>query len=393
MRSLSGADFRKIRLGAAVLVGVLVLTLNASPAHGDPGIAISTPFPGVSARPGETVRLSIRVANSGPDRRIVDVSVKSAPRGWNPILLAQGYAIHQVLLSGNESQFVELEFTVPEDVADERNRIVVEARGGGEVSTLPIEVKVSSSGGSSRLIADYPELRGPNTAEFRFRLTLSNDASSDQMYSLIVSAPTGWNVKLTPAYSDQQIASLSLKPGASQALEVAARPPKQVEAGTYPLVVRATSGRGVAEAALKITITGSYGAVVGTPSERLNASVVAGRDNRVAIVVKNTGTAPLHNLQMSADKPTNWHVAFEPDTIDNLAPGESKQVTAVIRPDARSIAGDYVVGVGVNNQEVYERADLRVMVRKSTAWGVVGALILVGVVMWQLHLFRTYGRR
>ncbi|MCR4398076.1 MAG: NEW3 domain-containing protein [Firmicutes bacterium] len=393
-------DTRRKPMVGAVPVAVLTMIatlatvlLISGDALASPGIIISTPYPGVSVKPGETARLSVSVASSDGARRVVDVSVKSAPQDWKPSLFAGGYRVHQVLVQGNEAQFLELEFTVPEKAVGERHQIVLEARSGADVSTLPIDVRLSMVGASTKLVTDYPALQGPSGAEFRFRLTLSNDAATEQSYSLLVAAPEGWGIKLTPSYSDQEIASLSLKPGASQGLELSAKPPAKAEAGEYPLIIKAMSSRGSAQVELKVTITGKYEAEVTTPGERLNASVVSGRDNYVTIVVKNTGSSPLRNLRLFSGKPTNWSVTFKPETIDNIPPGESKQVEAVIKPDPRAVAGDYIVGVGVENDQVYTRSDLRVTVKTATTWGIVGILVVAGVVLWILDLFKRYGRR
>ena len=56
----------------------------------------------------------------------------------------------------------------------------------------------------------------------------------------------------------------------------------------------------------------------------------------------NTGTAPADNIQLSGNAPTGWKIAFEPKTIDRIAPNEHKEVQALISPPGKAIAGDYV---------------------------------------------------
>ena len=59
-------------------------------------------------------------------------------------------------------------------------------------------------------------------------------------------------------------------------------------------------------------------------------------------MVTNTGTAPAENIQLSANAPSGWKIAFEPKTIDRIAPNEHKEVQALISPPGKAIAGDYV---------------------------------------------------
>jgi uncharacterized membrane protein len=68
-------------------------------------------------------------------------------------------------------------------------------------------------------------------------------------------------------------------------------------------------------------------------------------------------------------------------------------VTAFITPDGKAIAGDYVVSLTASASETSANADIRVTVHTSTLWGLVGALIVVGVISWVGWTFNKYGRR
>ena len=117
------------------------------------------------------------------------------------------------------------------------------------------------------------------------------------------------------------------------------------------------------------------------------------KERKVNFEVKNTGSADLNNINFSSSEPIDWSVTFEPQNIENLKPGETRQVTATIAAADKAIAGDYVVSLEASTREVRKSADMRVTVKTSTLWGIVGLIIVLAVVFAVYKAFRTYGRR
>lgn len=380
-----------------LLAAFLILALLAAsvPALAQPrGLTLSTSYPGISANPGERITFSVKIKDTSGVTQLVNLEVAEAPAGWEAVLKGRGRAIHQVLVAGGETEFFELDVRIPAEAQSGSYRFVIRAKGREGDVTLPLEVRVQVGAASGvKLVTDYPVLQGPSGAVFEFRLNLANDTPNEQMFSLGAQAPPGWEVTFQPSYENKQIASLSLEAGKTQGLNVRVRPPRLVKAGEYPIEVQAVSARASVGSQVRVVITGSYELKLSTPSGRLNASVLAGRENPVAIVVENTGTAPLQNVRFSASAPRNWSVTFEPEQLDDLAVGESREVKALVRPDARAIAGDYVVGMRANAGQAYNEAEFRVTVRTPTTWGIVGIGIVVAVIAGLATVFRAYGRR
>ncbi|MFY9603476.1 MAG: NEW3 domain-containing protein, partial [bacterium] len=144
---------------------------------------------------------------------------------------------------------------------------------------------------------------------------------------------------------------------------------------------------------LVVIITGTYDLVLTTPSGRLNAQTVAGRETALTLEVQNHGSADLENISFSSREPSGWSVTFSPEEIDLLAPGETRQVTAHIKPAARAIAGDYLVNLTASTRETSGTAQIRVLVKTSTLWGLVGIVIILAVIAGVGAAFRQYGRR
>ena len=118
----------------------------------------------------------------------------------------------------------------------------------------------------------------------------------------------------------------------------------------------------------------------------------AGSTTKKTMTIENTGSAPLEGVTLGASPPTDWNVTFEPAKIDVKA-GETADVVADIRPSKNAVAGDYVVSITASSGSASSSADLRVTVKTTRWWGLVGILIIVAAVAALYGVFRKYGRR
>ena len=109
--------------------------------------------------------------------------------------------------------------------------------------------------------------------------------------------------------------------------------------------------------------------------------------------VTNTGTAPAENIQLSANAPTGWKIAFEPKTIDRIAPNEHKEVQALISPPGKAIAGDYVTALTASARGETGTANFRVTVTTSTVWGIAGIGIIGAALLIMVGAVARFGRR
>lgn len=399
MNSSRSTVFLKLRKGVLVLLAALLIVSSLLPLISGLALAqgpliLSTPYPGVTARPGETVEFPLEVLNAGLSSQPVNVSVVSAPEGWQYTLEGHGKAVHQVFAQRGIPQNLTLELELPAELKEGTYQVVVRAAAGKAVANLTLDLKVSTKGtGEGKLQAQYPQLEGPAGATFEFRVNLTNDTAKEQSYSLAAQVPRGWQISFSPAYDSKKIASLSIKAGESQALDVEVIPAQGVKAGEYKIPIAAVSAGGTLQTELVVKITGTYELKLSTPSGRLNASANPGQEREITLDVTNTGSADLNGVRFTSWEPQNWSVRFEPEELDLLAAGETKQVKAYIRPDRRAIAGDYVVSLTASSPEARSSTELRVLVKTSTLWGIVGVAVIVAAIAGVLRLFRLYGRR
>ncbi|MEX1338120.1 NEW3 domain-containing protein [Hydrogenibacillus schlegelii] len=361
----------------------------SGPAFAAPaGVTFFTPYTDVAVTPGETITYSIEIKNATGEIRRMKLAAQ-APSGWETNLTAGGYKIQEIAVRPNDSETVTFTVDVPLKIDKGTYRVALLADGA---PVLPLFVNVTEQGTyQAELSTDQPNMEGTNKSTFNYELKLKNRTPDAQTFALRADAEAGWNVQFTVEGND--VTSVSVDPGGQKTIRVSINPPSRIEAGTYKIPVRAETKNLSAETTLEVVIRGTYGLKLTTPDEVLSTSITAGGERRVKLRVENTGSAPLAKIQLSADTPVGWDVKFDPETIDTLAPNETKDVTATIRADKKAIAGDYVVTMNARTPEAEDSAAFRVTVKTSLLWGVVAVLIIGGVLAGLYALIQRYGRR
>lgn len=386
------------RIISVVLVMAFLVSFFsfADPAGAAGGIVLSTSFPGISASAGENVTFPLKLTNSSGAKQVVDLAVISKPDKWNTTLKGGNRIINQALLEPNGESSFDLLVIIPSETqpGDYAVTVAAKSESGATLDSLRLKIKIADTTVSNdQLKANYMELQGPSDATFTFKMNLSNNGNSEQLYSLGAQLEDGWQVSFKPSYEDQQVASIAVKPGETKSLDVIVKPPVNIEAGEYTIPIQAASTVNRVTANLKVIITGTYKMTFSTPSGNLSTNIVAGKDKKVNMEVKNTGSAVLNNISFSAATPLDWSVSFEPENIESLKSGETRQVTATITAADKAIVGDYLVSMAASTQQVKSTADMRVTVKTSTLWGIVGLLIIAAVLYFIYEAFRKYGRR
>jgi len=243
------------------------------------------------------------------------------------------------------------------------------------------------------LTTSYPVLKGPTDTKFEFSVEVDNKTDKDSIFNLSSQAPENWEVNFKPAYEDKFFSSLRIKAGQSQTMAVAVNPFALAEPGEYPVKIRVSSENAKAEAELVVILTGTYKLDTATSNGLLSLNAVQGEPANLSFFVRNSGSATQTNIRFLSFKPENWDVKFEPENIDTLAPGDLKQVELTVTPSEQALVGDYSVAVRVEGEKANQSMELRTTVRASTAWGVLGIIIIVLVIAGLVVLFIRMGRR
>jgi len=113
----------------------------------------------------------------------------------------------------------------------------------------------------------------------------------------------------------------------------------------------------------------------------------------VPVLVTSIGIAPADDVELSGSGPSGWKVVFEPKSLDNLAPGQSREVQALITPSEKAVAGDYVTSLRATARGESASATFRIGVSTSTLWGVTGIGIIAISLLVLVGAVARFGRR
>ncbi|HEX5466634.1 MAG TPA: NEW3 domain-containing protein [Candidatus Limnocylindrales bacterium] len=383
---------RRIRLASLLLATSLVgftavapvAVLAASP-------TLTTPYPSVTVNPGSSVSFDLTLDTTTAQLMTVDVS--SVPSGWTTSLTGNGTVVDSVYTDPGKPPALNLSVNVPADATAGTQGITVTARGPSGTATLPLKVRVETqASGGATMTTSFPKLSGTPTDTFNFSLTLTNNTSQKQTFSLQGQGPDGWKVTVNPSGNTQALTD-EIDAGANDTLTATVTPPSTAEAGSFPVTVTAAAGSLTAKVDLQVTITGSPSLSVSTPNQVLNATVTSGSTGTVSVIVTNTGTSPLTDVSLTSTPPSGWTVTFAPSSIATIKPNASETVTATIHPGDNALAGDYDLTITATSGSASDDIDIRTTIQTSPLWGFVGIAIIVIVLIGLAWVFRRYGRR
>jgi uncharacterized membrane protein len=376
-----------------------LLLIFATPASADPprdikGLFLLTDYPAVTAQPGttSTINLKLRNYDLAPER--LSLSVSGVPSGWTATLLGGGQPIAAAMPAADESVSLDLRLEIPKDAGIGTHTLTVTAEGAVSHVTLPVAVTLAKElPAKLTLTPQLPELRGSSHSNFEYTLAIKNDSGKKLLVSLAAEAPRNFDTSFTEAYGTQQLTAIPVDAGKSKDVKLKVRAPDTIDAGHYPVKVRVAAEDARATTEVTLDITGQPKLALAGREGLLSARAIAGRDSAIPVTVTNTGTAPADNIQLSGTAPSGWKISFEPRTIDRIAPNQHKEVQAIIRPSDKAIAGDYVTTLTATSRAETGTANFRVTVTTSTMWGVAGVGIIGAALLIMVGAVARYGRR
>jgi len=395
---------RIVPIGLAFLI-LLVAAPNAlaQPAarteRPERAISVYTEYSRLAIPTRESLRMDLTVANKGRRDENVTLQLTRVPRGWKAAIKGGQFAVSGVPVASEKSRVLTL--TAEPDAGLGPGTYTFELEGATADRALVVAQKVvvtterrsGAAASELQLNTSYPVLRGPTDSSFEFSLEVSNKSDGDRIVNLSADAPEGWSVNIKPAYEAKQITSLRIRPGASQTVALELKPPRDAQAGEYPVIFRAATDKARAETRLRVALTGIYKLDAATPSGRLSLEAVVGKPATTTVLVRNTGSAVNRNIKLSAFAPENWKVEFAPETIPALEPGALKEVAVKIITAPQALVGDYSVALTVDGEKSSKTLEMRVTARASAKWAWVGVGMIAVVLGGLGGLFAWFGRR
>lgn len=273
----------------------------------------------------------------------------------------------------------------------------------GEILVL-LPSQKSPSNEQIVLTCQYPVLSSYAGVYFAYNIELQyTGGEQPRLFDLRVKVPSGFNYSITPGYGEgTEIAAIRLDPKKTypDTVRLTVRPYVWLtpEPGEYTVVVEAISGELRSNIELKAIVTAKYDLELKTETGRLNTNATAGTDNYLKISITNTGSADLEKIDFSSKitgGPAGWSVTFDPKKIDSLPVGSTREVQVNIKPDKKTISGDYMLTISAEPESKYafDSLDIRVTVLTPTIWGWVGVGIVVLVIAGLAVMFMRLGRR
>ena len=372
----------------AILLGVIPMSYTHANDSIPKSVILYTPYTKISVSPGASIDYSIDLINNTDQLTNANLSVSGLSSSWKHEMKSGGWSLSQLSVLPKEKKTFNLKVEVPLKVNKGNYHFVVYAGN----AKLPLDVVVAQKGTyQTEFTTDQPNMQGNSKSTFTFNAVLKNQTADQQLYALMSNAPRGWNVIFKPNY--KQATSAQVEANASQNVSIDVTPPANVEAGNYKISVRAVAGNTSADLDLEVVVTGTYQMELTTPRGLLSTEITAGDVKRLELVVRNTGSSLLKDIQLSSGKPTDWEVSFEPAKIEMLKAGETTTVTAVMKASKKALPGDYIATMEARTPEVNATAQFRIAVKTPMLWGWVGILVIVVAVGGVYYLFRKYGRR
>lgn len=374
-----------IKTGLLFLI-ILLGSLAETPAK---TLELYTPFTKISVPPGETVNYPIDIINHDSITRNCTIYVSGLSSKWEYSLRADGWNINEVAVLPGEKKTITLQVVVPFEINKGNYNFRIIA---GNLTVMPLSINVSQKGTlRTEFTSDQVNMQGHTASTFTFRTQLKNFTGEKQSFALSSVVPQGWSVIFKPNY--QQATSVEIEPNQSKEISIEVKPPHTIKAGKYTIPVSASTGSTSALLNLEVDITGNYSIELTTPTGLLSSSIIAGKQKKIDLTIRNSGSTDLHDIQVNSSKPQGWEVSFEPDSIPIIPAGEAMTIVATVKAYEKAIPGDYTIGFNAQTPETKSNISYRLSVKTSLLWGWLGITILLGTTGGIIFLFRKYGRR
>ena len=358
------------------------------------GLYLLSDYPAVTLRPGETSSISMKLHNYDLPPERLTLSVSGVPAGWTATLMGGGQPIGAAMPATNASVPLELRLDVPKNATVGTETLTVTAVGGSTTATLPIAVTLAKDlPAKLTLTPQLQQLRGTSKSSFEFQLAIKNDSGKKLTVSLSAQTPQNFDASFSEQYGSQELNALPIEAGQTKNVKLKVTPPNTAAAGSYKVVARVGAEDAVATADLTIDITGQPKLDISGRDGLLSTRATAGKETSVPIIITNTGTAPADSVEITGSAPTGWKIAFEPKTIDRIAPNANKEVQALITPTEKAIAGDYVTAIRASTRGESASASFRVSVATSLAWGFAGVGVIAAALLVMVAAIARFGRR
>jgi uncharacterized membrane protein len=389
------------RLVALVILAICAgaapvpMALAADQASPVTGIFLTTRYPALTVKTGETTTVDLSIHNYKLPPQVLSLSVPEVAQGWKATILGGGQPVAAVEVAPDSEERLQLRLEPPAGTGAGNYTFAVEAKGSGQDLKLPFTVTVGQEVPAKlKMTTNFPDLRGTATTSFKYRVTVTNDSGRDATINLSADPPKNFQVNFTEAYGAQQLTSIPIEAGKSKDLDATLTFPRETPAGDYKLTLHAKTEQASADLNVSLTIVGQPRIAISGEGGRLSGDAYAGQESQLTVVLRNDGSEAARDIEMSATAPDGWKTTFDPKTVPSLAAGATQDVKLTMSPSPRAIAGDYQMTVRASAAGgISESANFRITVLTSTLWGAIGIAIIAVALLVVVFAVARFGRR
>ena len=412
--------------GVSTAVVLLLMSMAAvATAQEAADITLDSPIRSFELGPTEVrADLDVKLLNSADSRRLVKLTLEELPEGWDIGVWNRffDYKVGEIVVepTTEDAPPTNLRLRIVVPTGDDRpyaasfSFVLNVTSPDGRVQydrarftiAVPPEESEDEEEGELTLRSSFPVLSGPATSSYEFEVVLRNETGEERAFGLKADVlneagvpQQNWQLSFKPAFGQERIiSSISVPDNLTENLDVLVTLPRNTPPGDYliPVTVSSEDEVYVEVIGLTLTIRGQGSLTLTTDTGLLNVDATAGGASSVVLRLWNLGTAPLTDINLSADRPTDWKITYDRDAVDLLSDlsGENwTDIPVTIEPPGDAVPGDYLVTLRASNVESTDTVEMRVTVAQSTIWGWLGIVLVLGVLGGLLGLFVRLGRR
>ena len=377
---------------------VLMLSVAAADAADPPaitGLFVTTRYPALTVRAGETTTIDLAVRNYKLPPQQLQLSVPQVASGWKATILGGGQPIGAVEVAPDAEERLQLRLEPPAGIGKGEYAFTVQAKGAQQDLKLPITLVIGEElPAKLKMTTNFPALRGTATTSFKYRVTVTNDSGRDATVNFSADSPRNFQVAFTEAYGSQQITSIPIEAGKSKDVEASLTIPRDTQAGDYKLALHAKTEAATADLPVSLTIFGQPRLALSGEGGRLSGEAYAGQDSQITVVLRNDGTEAARDIELAATTPEGWKSSFDPKLVPQIPPAGTQNVKVTLTPSEKAIAGDYQTTIRASGAgALSESANFRITVLTSTLWGAVGIAIIAAALLVVVFAVARFGRR
>lgn len=378
---------------------LLMLSVAAASAADQPagisGLFVTTKYPAMTVRAGETTTVDLTVRNFKLPPQQLQLSVPQAANGWKASLLGGGQPVGAIAVAPDSEERLQLRLEPPAGIGKGEYPFTVQAKNAEHDLKLTVTLTIGEEVPAKlKLTTNFPALRGTATTSFKYRVTVTNDSGRDATVNFTADSPRNFQVNFTEAYGSQQITSIPIEAGKSKDVEAALTIPRDTQAGDYKLVLHAKTEAATADLPVSLTIVGQPRLALSGEGGRLSGEAYSGQESQLTVVLRNDGTEAARDIELSATTPEGWKSSFDPKQVPQIPAGGTQNVKVTLTPSEKAIAGDYQTTIRASGAgALSESANFRITVLTSTLWGAVAIGIIAISLLVVVFAVARFGRR